>query len=130
MLTGAARSDVGAGLSAPGLVAERRRVTTTDDPYADLKRHRLTPEMARLAAMPPRRTGVPRNQRHFVRVPVLWVERLAEARHLATYRLALYLLYRSVEKRVVARLRCQTAYSRPRGSPAGPNGGRCGTSSG
>jgi hypothetical protein len=70
-------------------------VTTTDDPYADLKRHRLTPEMARLAAMPPRRTPVPRNQRHFVRVPVLWVERLTEARHLATYRLALYLLYRS-----------------------------------
>jgi hypothetical protein len=70
-------------------------VTTPDDPYADLKRHRLTPEMARLAGMPPRRTGVPGTQRHFVRVPVLWVERLAEARHLATYRLALYLLYRS-----------------------------------
>lgn len=70
-------------------------MTTTDDPYADLKRHRLTPEMAQLAAMPSRRTGVPGTQRHFVRVPVLWVERLAEARHLATYRLALYLLYRS-----------------------------------
>jgi hypothetical protein len=68
---------------------------TVEDPYADLKQHRLTPEMARLAAIAPSRTAALRKQRHFVRVPVFWVERLTEARHLASYRLALHLLYRS-----------------------------------
>ena len=65
------------------------------DPYADLKRHRLTPEMTQLAAVSPRRVVARRKSQHFVKVPVLWVERLAESHHLATYRLALHLLYRS-----------------------------------
>jgi hypothetical protein len=66
-----------------------------DGPYVDLKRHRLTPEMARLSATSSRQDTAQRKQQHFVKVPVLWVERLAKARHIATYRLALHLLYRS-----------------------------------
>jgi hypothetical protein len=66
----------------------------TDDPYADLKQHRLTPEkLARLAVAAPRRRQ--EESRHFVKMPVLWVERLAEARHIASYRIALHLLYQT-----------------------------------
>jgi hypothetical protein len=71
-------------------------VTEDEDPYADLKRHALTPErLAQLAATPTPRTKPAKKSRHFVKVPVKWIDQLAKARHIATYRLALYLLYRS-----------------------------------
>jgi hypothetical protein len=66
-------------------------VTEESDPYADLKRHRWPDGMP----APPRRAAAPRKRRHFIKVPDFWVERLAGARHIATYRVALHLLYRS-----------------------------------
>jgi hypothetical protein len=36
---------------------------------------------------------IQRRREHFVKVPGIWVERLAEARYIATYRVALHLLY-------------------------------------
>jgi LmbE family N-acetylglucosaminyl deacetylase len=61
-----------------------------DDPYADLKQHRATPEM--LAGFVPKK--IRKRRQHFVQVPWRWVERLAKARHIATYRVALHVLYR------------------------------------
>jgi hypothetical protein len=63
-----------------------------EDPYADLKRHRLTPEMLAQLAVVPRQ--VRRRRAQFVKVPGIWVEKLARARCIATYRLALHVLYR------------------------------------
>jgi LmbE family N-acetylglucosaminyl deacetylase len=63
---------------------------TNDDPYADLKQHRATPEM--LTGFVPKK--IRRQRQHFVKVPWRWVERLAKARHIATYRVALHVLYR------------------------------------
>jgi len=63
----------------------------SQDPYAHLKRHRWPDAMP----PPPRRTMASRKRRHFIKVPLLWVERLAEARHIATYRVALHLLYQN-----------------------------------
>lgn len=60
------------------------------DPYADLKQHRATPEI--LAGFVPEKLR--KQRRHFVKVPWVWVERLANARHIATYRVALHVLYR------------------------------------
>ena len=37
---------------------------------------------------------IQKRRQHFVKVPWTWVERLAEARYVATYRLALHVLYR------------------------------------
>jgi hypothetical protein len=62
----------------------------SEDPYADLKRHRW-PDVP----PPPRRTVASRKRRHFIKVPVLWSERLAEAHHIASYRVALHLLYQT-----------------------------------
>jgi hypothetical protein len=62
------------------------------DPYADLRKHALSPET--LAQL----TGAPRNSpgsRSFVKVPSNWVERLREARYVATYRVALHLLHQN-----------------------------------
>jgi hypothetical protein len=63
-----------------------------DDPYADLKQHRLTPEMLEKLAVVPRK--IQRRRQHFVKVPWTWIERLARARYTATYRVALHVLYR------------------------------------
>jgi hypothetical protein len=63
----------------------------SQDPYAHLKRHRWPDAMP----PPPRRTVALRKRRHFIKVPLLWFERLAEARHIATYRVALHLLYQT-----------------------------------
>ena len=62
------------------------------DPYADLKQHALTPEMLAKLAVVPRK--IQKRRQHFVQVPWTWVERLAKARHIATYRVALHVLYR------------------------------------
>ncbi len=62
------------------------------DPYADFKWHRLTPEeLEKLAVVP---APIQKRRRHFVKVPGTWVEQLTKARHIATYRLALHVLYR------------------------------------
>jgi hypothetical protein len=74
-------------------------MTIGDDPF-DLEKLRLRPENIRAytdsagekwATVP---LKVRRRRQHFVKVPWTWVERLAEARYVATYRLALYVLYR------------------------------------
>jgi hypothetical protein len=63
-----------------------------DDPYADLKQHRLTPErLAKLAVVPRK---IQKRRQHFVQVPLAWAERLSKAHHIATYRVALHVLYR------------------------------------
>ncbi len=63
-----------------------------DDPYADLKQHALTPDMVGKLAVVPRKTQ--KRRQGFVKVPGLWVERLVEARYVATYRVALHVLHR------------------------------------
>jgi hypothetical protein len=63
-----------------------------DDPYADPKQHRMTPEMMAKLAVVPRK--IQKRREHFVRVPWPWIEQLAKARHIATYRVALHVLYR------------------------------------
>ena len=68
------------------------RMVDDPDPYADLKQHRLTPEMLAKLAVVPRK--IQRRREHFVKVPWSWVERLAKARYTATYRVALHILYR------------------------------------
>jgi hypothetical protein len=63
-----------------------------DDPYADLKQHRLTPEkLAQLAVVP---RQIKRRRQQFVMVPWVWAEKLATVRYIATYRVALHVLYR------------------------------------
>jgi hypothetical protein len=63
-----------------------------DDPHADLKQHRLTPEkLAKLAVVP---RQIQRRRRQFVLVPWTWIEQLAKARYTATYRVALHILFR------------------------------------
>jgi hypothetical protein len=37
---------------------------------------------------------IQKRRRHFVKVPWAWVEKLTTARYIATYRVALYVLYR------------------------------------
>ena len=61
-----------------------------DDPHADLKQHRATPEM--LAGFVPKK--IQKRRQQFVRVPWTWIERLQQAHHIATYRVALHVLFR------------------------------------
>jgi len=61
-----------------------------EDPHADLKQHRATPEM--LVGSAPKK--LQRQRQHFIKVPWRWVEQLAKARHIATYRVAHHVLYR------------------------------------
>jgi hypothetical protein len=68
-----------------------------DDPYADLKQHALTPEILEKLVATPR--VIQKRKREFIRVPCVWAERLTEARHLATYRVALRILYRHWKER-------------------------------
>jgi hypothetical protein len=63
-----------------------------DDPYADLKQHRLTPEMLAQLAVVPRK--IQKRRQQFVMVPWMWAEKLATVRYIATYRVALHVLYR------------------------------------
>jgi hypothetical protein len=68
---------------------------TDDDPHADLKRHRLTPELILALGRPVSVSRKIRKRREqFVMVPWTWIERLAKARFTATYRVALHVLYR------------------------------------
>jgi hypothetical protein len=61
-----------------------------DDPYADLKQHRLTPETLANLAVVPRK--IQKRRQQFVKVPWTWVEQLAGARgHVVL--IALHLLY-------------------------------------
>lgn len=63
-----------------------------EDPHADLKQHRLTPEkLAQLAVVP---RQIKRRRQQFVMVPWVWAEKLATVRYIATYRVALHILYR------------------------------------
>ena len=63
---------------------------TNDDPYADVRQHRLTPEtLAKLAVVPRK---IQRRRQHFVSVPWTWIERLSRAAG-QTYLVALHLLY-------------------------------------
>ena len=65
------------------------------DPYADLKQHRLTPEIQamidqRRAAFVPKK--IQKRHQHFVQIPMWWVERLRGASG-QTHQVALHLLY-------------------------------------
>jgi hypothetical protein len=62
-----------------------------DDPHAELKRHRLTPEMlADLAVVPQK---IQKRRQQFVMVPWRWIDRLATTSSANTYRVALHLLH-------------------------------------
>jgi hypothetical protein len=63
----------------------------TEDPYADLKQHRLTPEMLAKLAVVPRK--IQKRRQQFVMVPWGWIERLAKTASANTYRVALHLLH-------------------------------------
>jgi hypothetical protein len=71
------------------------------DPYADLKQHRWTAETrglveSRVAFIPKR---IQRRREQFVIVPWFWIERLSEARHISTYRVALHILHLNWKRR-------------------------------
>jgi hypothetical protein len=63
---------------------------TNKDPFDGIA---LTDEQAKEFATVPHK--IQKRRQHFVKVPWTWVERLAEARYTATYRVALHLLYES-----------------------------------
>ena len=65
---------------------------TEDDPQTDLRQHRITPETIKAIRIVPEK--IRKRRQHFIKVPWTWVERLAKARHIATYRVALHVLYR------------------------------------
>jgi hypothetical protein len=67
-------------------------MTEETDPYADLKRHRMTPEILATLAVIPRK--IQKRRQQFVKVPWPWIERLAKVRRAATCLVALYVLYR------------------------------------
>jgi hypothetical protein len=65
-----------------------------EDPYADLKQHVATPKtraLERLAVVPRK---IQKRREQFVMVPGIWAEKLARARYIATYRVALHVLHR------------------------------------
>jgi hypothetical protein len=62
-----------------------------DDPHAEVKRHRLTPEMLADLAVAPQK--ILKRRQQFVKVPWGWIDRLATTSSANTYRVALHLLY-------------------------------------
>lgn len=64
-------------------------MTDETNPFADLGAMRL-PE--RWAVVPEK---IRRRRQQFVKVPWTWIERLTAAHHIATYRVALFVLHRS-----------------------------------
>jgi hypothetical protein len=68
----------------------------TDDNPFDLTKIALTPAQIETQwASTPRK--IAKRRERFVKVPGIWVERLAHTRHVVTYRLALHILYRHWE---------------------------------
>jgi hypothetical protein len=58
----------------------------------DIRQYRLTPEkLAQLAVV---LGQIKKRRRQFVMVPWTWIEKLGTARYVATYRVALHVLYR------------------------------------
>jgi hypothetical protein len=64
-----------------------------DDPHADLKRHALTADAMAVIERRVEPEKMRKRRRQFIKVPFTWYERLNAARHIATYRVALYVLY-------------------------------------
>jgi hypothetical protein len=92
---------------------------TDDDPYADVRQHRLTPEtLAKLAVVPRK---MQRRRQHFVSVPWTWIERLSGATG-KTCLVALHLLYLHW-KGGVSRSSSPTACCGLTASAANPSGG-------
>jgi hypothetical protein len=72
---------------------------TDDDPYADLKRHALTPEQLLALGRPVNVSRkIKKRREQFVMVPWAWLERLNGATG-QTYRVALCLLHASWKNR-------------------------------
>jgi hypothetical protein len=67
----------------------------TDDP-SDLDNLRLPPGVTVRRVVPKK---LQKRHEHFVKVPHWWIERLARARHISTYRVALRVLYRHWKSR-------------------------------
>lgn len=68
-------------------------MTHKTDPF-DLDNLRLPPEpVSERRAVVPKK--IQKQLQHFVKVPGVWVERLKEARNIATYRIALHVLYQN-----------------------------------
>jgi hypothetical protein len=65
----------------------------TDDEPFDIKKYTIPPGMEvreRLAVVPRK---IQKERNHFIKVPMVWVERLAGVHHLATYKVAMHVLY-------------------------------------
>jgi hypothetical protein len=69
-----------------------------DDPYADLKRHALTAKVATILERRIEPLKMRRRRKQFILVPWTWVERLRDARHVSTYKVALHILHLSWKK--------------------------------
>jgi hypothetical protein len=65
------------------------------DIFDDLAALQINPDLA--AKVQAKAKGAPRKatkwKKHFIRVPWSWVERLRDAHHVCTWKLAMYLLY-------------------------------------
>jgi hypothetical protein len=66
---------------------------TDDDPHADLKQHALSAETMAVIERRVLSEKIRKRRKQFIKVPFTWYERLNAARHIATYRVALYVLY-------------------------------------
>jgi hypothetical protein len=67
---------------------------TDDDPHADLKRHRLTPEqILTLGRAVSVSRKIRKRREQFVMVPWAWLERLAGTCHAAPFKMAHHVLY-------------------------------------
>jgi hypothetical protein len=89
-----------------------------DEDQLDIAKFRLPPEMVR-----GRRITVPRKIRHghFVKVPWIWIERLARTHSAATYRVAMHLLYQHWKQRGQP-IRLANGVLRMEGVPGPANG--------
>ena len=74
--------------------------------------------LATLAVVPRK---IQKRRQHFVKVPWTWIERLATARYIATYRVALHMLYRHW-KRAANPSHCQRHDGRWKASSGEQNG--------
>jgi hypothetical protein len=79
------------------------RQTVPADPFADLNKLQLTPEMAAMAAASKAPTKAQQRQPksdddEFAKLTVRWIKALATARYIATLKLAHHLLYQDFKK--------------------------------